>query len=485
MEHFLKKSRYKICFQTKSKVWIYKNSRLRNFYKFRSKITVKIGRFARPFLKAKNMKWTVARRQMVPYYRRRHKFAYNYKNMFFAKQRLKHFYGGLKEFQLRNIFKKTWNKEHSYRCNIFLGSLEQRLSMILFRVRLLPTIFTCTQLIKHQGIHVNNTLITLPHYRVSIGDIVSISKPQWFIFYKFLFERLQNRIFGQALLLWRKSFILKKIQFFRLRKKLGYIYNLKLAKKVSYQKKRYINFLKYLRKFLNDLKSKPQTAERDKRIRVITLLNALFPSIFYNRVKFLLKRIARKDIRNWSSDDYFKNVNTILYNIYQLKYLFKKFAINWLSILTTWAEIDFFSGIVTWPKPEDEKLKLTVTFEEDLTFVSGAKIYLLEQKLFRYERRIRKYFYRRFKKTSLFKSKLIRYKRYFKYLLRKLKYKKVKKNIFKNWCRKPHWYIPQYLEIDFNTLRISFVYYPEVHEVFYGFLCSFKKIISFYKQRAL
>jgi hypothetical protein len=35
------------------------------------------------------------------------------------------------------------------------------------------------------------------------------------------------------------------------------------------------------------------------------------------------------------------------------------------------------------------------------------------------------------------------------------------------------------------TLRASFLYYPESSEVCYGFLCSFSKIISFYKERAL
>jgi hypothetical protein len=71
------------------------------------------------------------------------------------------------------------------------------------------------------------------------------------------------------------------------------------------------------------------------------------------------------------------------------------------------------------------------------------------------------------------------------YLLRKLKYKKIKNKVFKSWCTQTHWYTPNYLEIDYCTLRSIFVYYPESHEVFFGFPCSFDKIISFYKERAL
>ena len=57
--------------------------------------------------------------------------------------------------------------------------------------------------------------------------------------------------------------------------------------------------------------------------------------------------------------------------------------------------------------------------------------------------------------------------------------------MFKQWCAKPHWYTPKYLEIDYQTLRSIFVYYPEAHEVVYGFPCSFNKIIAFYKERSL
>jgi hypothetical protein len=93
--------------------------------------------------------------------------------------------------------------------------------------------------------------------------------------------------------------------------------------------------------------------------------------------------------------------------------------------------------------------------------------------------------YPSYKKFLYLKPKAIKYNKRLLYLIRQLKYRKKKKNLYKTWCSKTHWYTPKYLEVDYKTLRSVFVYYPEAHEVFYGFACSFNKIISFYKERAL
>jgi hypothetical protein len=75
-----------------------------------------------------------------------------------------------------------------------------------------------------------------------------------------------------------------------------------------------------------------------------------------------------------------------------------------------------------------------------------------------------------------------------KFLLKiilRLENKKKKKNFFNHQVFKHHWYTPNYLEIDYKTLRAVFISYPTDNEVYYGFPCSFDKIISFYKERAL
>jgi len=232
MQHNLKKSRYKICFQTRSKVWIYKDSRLRNFYKFRSKIILKKGFIAKLFLITKNMKWTVARRQMVPYLRKQKRFKYFYKNVFFTKQKLKNFYGGLKEFQIRNIFKKNWNLKKNFKTNIFISAFEQRLSTVLFRMRLIPTIYICNQIVKHQGVFVNSNNITSLHFCIKIGDVITVSKIMWKIFYLYIVERLFYRYWGHGVTQWRRRFFFKKLQFHFYRKKGYIITNFKLKTKV-------------------------------------------------------------------------------------------------------------------------------------------------------------------------------------------------------------------------------------------------------------
>lgn len=55
------KPRYKLAFQAKSKIWPYKNSRLRRFFNIRGRKLVRRGLFKRYVLVLNNMKWTIAR----------------------------------------------------------------------------------------------------------------------------------------------------------------------------------------------------------------------------------------------------------------------------------------------------------------------------------------------------------------------------------------------------------------------------------------
>jgi hypothetical protein len=70
---------------------------------------------------------------------------------------------------------------------------------------------------------------------------------------------------------------------------------------------------------------------------------------------------------------------------------------------------------------------------DDLTFEEDSL--LNEEEV---SKRIFRNTQRSLKKTKYFKNKFMRYKRFFKFLLRKLKYRKLKKRTFKNFCRKHH-----------------------------------------------
>lgn len=480
MKHYFKNPRYRICFQTRNKVWIYKNSRLRNFYKIRHKIVLKTGKFAKQFLITKNMKWTVARRQMVPYFRTRNRFIFFYKNMFFTKQQLKNFYGGLKEYQIRNIFKNTWNKEQLFRKNIFIGALEQRLGMVLFRMKVLPTIYTCNQLIKHHGIFVNNKKISLANFRVELGDIVSIPQTQWFMFYKHIFERLYHRVFGGGLFFWRKEYILKRLQNYRSKKKHIYMVNLRLFKKFQIQKKRCSLLKKYFFNWYKKLKNSLGLKEAFLKLNSLKILN------FFLQIRIfpILKKIKKNlhFLKKWARKDYYSKVRIILFSIQHLKKIISNFLLIIHRVFISWILHDIAQLFVYKTEVKNK------TFSEVIkVFLDGIALrkFFLDKKDAYSKIKIRKFVERRLRKTFLFKSEFFRYKRYFSYLLRKLKFRKKKKKTFKNFYRKDHWYTPQYLEIDYMTLRASFLYYPESSEVCYGFLCSFSKIISFYKERAL
>lgn len=486
MKHHFKNPRYRICFQTKTKVWAYKNSRLRNFYKLRGKIVLKSGKFMKRFLITKNMKWTVARRQMVPYFKNRQRFFYFYKNLFFIKQSLKNFYGGLKEYQIRNIFKNTWNKEQYLKTNIFLGALEQRLSVVLFRMRLLPTIFACNQLITHHGILVNTKRVTLVNFRITIGDVVTISHEHWYIFFEYLFERMQYRFFGHALLFWRKQFFLKKIRFYRLKKKYVFFQNFRLKKKFYKQKKRVKLVKKFLRYLFKFVQKRQNLSLFEKRAHLKSL-KILYITL-YKKILIPLKKTRKylKFLHKWSRPQYFSRVNTLIFKIYNIKFLVTKFSSLVFKLLYTWMIQNYY---IFWQTNsgtnfENTKLKFFTFFRIVIKAIHTKNLINVENK-FLIKRKIHRYIIKRYKKVRHVKSKLLRNKRYFNFLIRKLKYKRAKKKLYKGWCKTAHWYTPHYLEVDYPTLRATFVYYPKVSEVFFGFSGSFKKIVSFYKERAL
>jgi ribosomal protein S4 len=477
MRHSFKKPRYKICFQTRNKVWIYKNSRLRNFYKIRSKIVIKAGKRARRFLITKNMKWTVARRQMVPYFRKVRRYSCYFKKLFFTKQQLKNFYGGLKEYEIRNFFKKTWNKEQIFKTNIFIGSLEQRLNVILYRMRLLPTIFACNQLVQHKGVLVNNFPITHLNFRVRLGDVVSISKTYWFIFYRFLYQRLAIRYLGEGYAIYRKVLLIKKVQRYFSKTKRFFYYNLKIKRLYGKQKRYIKNIKKLIRYFYKNLKTKNHMKRNKKLFFWLRLYNWLFQK----KVKLQLKKASKslKHLKFWGKKyKYLKKINyiwrflkNIHLNIKKFNTIFQHFLQNFILVTDT---------LIFSESENTQNLFLKKFLQDTFNLSSSSKLKIISQ-----IRNVQTIKYRKkfFKKRRFF---FIKPKSgYIRWIIRKLKFKKNRKNFFKQYCLQFHWYVPEYLEIDFKTLRAAFVYYPSSNEVFFPFLCSFKRIVSFYKERAL
>ena len=474
------KPRYKICYQTKNKVWIYKNSRLRHFYNLRARIILRRNWTHRKIMVAKNMKWTVARRFMIPYSKKRLNFSYNYKNVLYLKQQVKNFYGKLKEYQLRNIFKNSWNKEQYFKRNVFISSLEQRLDMVLYRMRLLPTIYSCHQLINHQGILVNKVSINIPGYKVKVGDIVSVPKNIWPIFYNMLYYKFKKRLFGQNIVVWRRELLLNKVEKSLTFKKNYFKHNLFFIKQFEKNRALFKLYFKYINNKYIWLSNNNIKSNKNLFFYYKELYYFLFP--INHNIKLMRSKLKR--LNSWNKPDYF-----YLYNWLLVQNFFVSKVNAWLTwrlkkqiLKLLFNEFDIKAS--TFTKDKDKIL---------LLFISLNNLYNISYKK---------------KKSNLYKNFLkfliIKYKYVFKlnlnsniwnrkslsnfYNVRLLRYinnQKIRRAVFKHKSWKHHWYVPNYLEVDYKTLRSSFLYHPHNDEVVYGFPCSFDKIISFYKERAL
>jgi small subunit ribosomal protein S4 len=55
-----------------------------------------------------------------------------------------------------------------------VGLLERRLDAVVYRLNLVPTIFSARQLINHGHVRVNGKRVNIRSYMCSVGDIVSI-----------------------------------------------------------------------------------------------------------------------------------------------------------------------------------------------------------------------------------------------------------------------------------------------------------------------
>lgn len=100
-----------------------------------------------------------------------------YRDVFYTKQQLRSFHGKRSERSLQNILKRSSfhaSSVQSARSRSFIASLESRLDRVLFRARLLPTIFACHQYIHHLGLSVNGALEFSPQAILRPGDVVSL-----------------------------------------------------------------------------------------------------------------------------------------------------------------------------------------------------------------------------------------------------------------------------------------------------------------------
>ncbi|MET0155536.1 MAG: 30S ribosomal protein S4 [Rickettsiales bacterium] len=89
-----------------------------------------------------------------------------------AKQALRRYYN-ITEKQFFNTYKKSAQNKGDTGAN-FVGMLERRLDMIVFRANFVPSIFAARQFVTHRHVLVNGKTVNIPGYMLKEGDVVTI-----------------------------------------------------------------------------------------------------------------------------------------------------------------------------------------------------------------------------------------------------------------------------------------------------------------------
>ena len=90
-----------------------------------------------------------------------------------AKQKLKGYYGNITEKQFRSIYDEAVRGKGNTGENL-IGLLERRLDALVYRAKLVPTVFAARQFINHGHVMVNGVRTNIPSFRVKVGDVIEV-----------------------------------------------------------------------------------------------------------------------------------------------------------------------------------------------------------------------------------------------------------------------------------------------------------------------
>jgi small subunit ribosomal protein S4 len=90
-----------------------------------------------------------------------------------AKQKIKKYYGNITEKQFHGIYEKASKKKGNTSQNL-VGLLESRLDAVVYRAKLVPTVFAARQFVNHKHVKVNGKIVNIPSYVLKPGDIVEV-----------------------------------------------------------------------------------------------------------------------------------------------------------------------------------------------------------------------------------------------------------------------------------------------------------------------
>jgi small subunit ribosomal protein S4 len=92
-----------------------------------------------------------------------------------AKQKLKGYYANISEKQFRGIYETAIRMKGDSGAHL-IALLERRLDAVVYRAKLVPTIFAARQFINHGHIKVNGRRVNIPSFRCKVGDFVEVKE---------------------------------------------------------------------------------------------------------------------------------------------------------------------------------------------------------------------------------------------------------------------------------------------------------------------
>lgn len=92
-----------------------------------------------------------------------------------AKQKLKGYYANISERQFVRVYKEAARLKGSTSEHL-IGLLERRLDAVVYRAKLVPTPFAARQVVSHGHVTVNGRRVTIPSYRVRVGDVIELGE---------------------------------------------------------------------------------------------------------------------------------------------------------------------------------------------------------------------------------------------------------------------------------------------------------------------
>ena len=97
----------------------------------------------------------------------------DYGTQLFAKQKLRGYYANIGERRFHSYYVEAVRRRGDSGHNL-IELLERRLDAVVYRAKLVPTVFAARQFVNHGHVTVNGQRVNIASYRVKEGDIIAV-----------------------------------------------------------------------------------------------------------------------------------------------------------------------------------------------------------------------------------------------------------------------------------------------------------------------